>query len=91
MNVKDVWHGIKCFGSTNVGSRGQVVVPANARKELEIGAGDTLLVFKMPHAEGVMLLKTDAVEEMLSTMSERLANFEKLARDYGLQRVAKEG
>jgi len=65
MNTKDSWHGIKCFGSTTVGSRGQVVIPANARKELGIDTGDTLLVFKMPHAQGVILLKTDAVEQML--------------------------
>ncbi len=43
MKGKDNLHRPKVFGSTTVGPRGQVVIPANARKELDISSGDTLL------------------------------------------------
>ena len=81
MGVKDNWHENKCFGSTTVGPRGQVVIPANARKELGVDTGATFLVFESFHGRGLVLLKADAVEQMLNMMSERLYHFEKLLRD----------
>jgi len=82
MNVKNNWRENRCFGSAVVGPRGQVVIPANARKELGIDTGATLLVFGSFRGRGLVLLKVDAIEQMLSLMSERLASFEKLVKDY---------
>ncbi len=82
MSVKDDWGKNRCFGSTTVGPKGQVVIPANARKELGIDTGATLLAFEFFHGRGLVLLKVDAVEQMLSMMSERLTAFEKLLKDY---------
>ncbi len=90
MKGKDNLHRPKVFGSTTVGPRGQVVIPANARKELGIDSGDTLLACSLPHGQGLLLLKADAIEQMLSMMSERLADFEKLVKDYRLPEAAKE-
>lgn len=82
MGVKDNLPKFKVFGSMSVSPRGQVVIPANARKELDIDSGDTLLVCAPPHGQGLLLLKADAIERILSTMSERLTEFEKLVREY---------
>ena len=82
MNVKDDWGEARCFGSTTVGPRGQVVIPVSARKELGIDAGATFLVFESFHGQGLVLLKVDAVEQMLSMFSERLTDFEKMVKDY---------
>ena len=51
----------KIFGSTTVGPRGQVVIPVNARQEMGIDAGTTLLVFKALGGQGLVLLKVDAI------------------------------
>ncbi len=83
---KDDWHETRCFGSTTVGPRGQVVIPVNARKELGIDAGATLLVFKSFRGRGLVLLKVDDMEQMLSMISERLTGFEKLVKDYRTQK-----
>jgi len=82
MKGKDNLHRPKVFGSTTVGHRGQVVIPVNARKEMGIDAGATLLVFKAFHGQGLMLLKVDAIEQMMSMVSERLTDFEKLVKGY---------
>jgi len=82
MSVKDDLHRPRVFGSTVVSPRGQVVIPANARRELGIDSGDTLLVCGPPHGLGLLLIKADAVEQMLSMLSERLTGFEKLVKDY---------
>ena len=93
MRGKDVWPEHKCFGSTTVSPRGQVVIPANARNELGIDTGATLLVFEFFHGRGLVLLKADAFEQMLSMMSEQLAGFEELLKDYRSPKAtkAKEG
>ncbi len=66
MKDKGVWLDNRCFGSTTVGPRGQVVIPVNARKEMGLDAGTTLLVFKGLHGQGLVLLKVDAIEQMMN-------------------------
>ena len=88
MKGKGVWLENRCLGSTTVGPRGQVVIPVNARKELDIDKGTTLLVFKSFHGQGLVLLKVDAVEQMLGMISERLASFDKLVKDYKSPKAA---
>ncbi len=82
MNSEGSVHNPRIFGSAVVSPRGQVVIPASARKELGIVPGETLLVCGSPHGQGLILLKIKAVEQMLAMASERLSTFEKLVQDY---------
>ena len=82
MKGKGVWLENRCLGSTTVGPRGQVVIPVNARKEMGIDAGTTLLVFKAFHGQGLVLLKVDAIEQMMSMVSQQLSDFEKLVKGF---------
>ncbi len=69
------------FGTATVGERGQVVIPAEARKRFNINPGDKLLVMGHPTATGVLLCKLDAIREFFQsflTDLERLEN--KVAR-----------
>ncbi len=88
MKGKGVWLEHRCLGSTTVGPRGQVVIPVNARKEMGIDAGTTLLVFRALHGQGLVLLKVDAIEQMMSMVSQRLTDFEKLVKDYKSPKAA---
>ena len=90
MKDKDNLHRLKVFGSTTVGPRGQVVIPVNARKEMGIDTGTTLLVFKAFHGQGLVLLKVDAIEQMMSMVSQRLTEFEKLVKGYKSPEAASE-
>ena len=82
MRIKNVWGEPKCFGSATVGPKGQMVIPVNVRKELGIDTGTTLLFFTGPQSRMLVLLPADIMEHMLGRMSERLAHFEKLVKDY---------
>ena len=64
------------FGAATVGERGQVVIPAEARKKLGIHPGDHVLVMSHPHAAGLMLIKIDSMREFLSTFLEGLSGME---------------
>jgi bifunctional DNA-binding transcriptional regulator/antitoxin component of YhaV-PrlF toxin-antitoxin module len=57
------------------------VIPASARKELGIEVGARLLVFETFHGRGLALLKADAVEQILSLMSQRMAEVERLLKE----------
>ncbi len=55
------------FGVVTVGEKGQVVIPAKARKVFDINAGDQLVVLGQ-EGEGLAMLKTDgflALAEMI--------------------------
>ncbi len=88
MKGKDNLHRPKVFGSTVVSPRGQVVIPVNARRELGINSGDTLIVCGPLHGQGLLLLKVEAVEQMLGLMSAQLSSFEKTVKDYKSLKVA---
>ena len=82
MKVKRAIGRPKCFGSTTVGPKGQVVIPAHARKELDINSGDTLLAFRaLMGFKGLLLVKADTVEELLSMMSENVLHLEGVVRE----------
>ena len=82
MKVRNVLGEHKCFGSMTVNAKGQVVIPAGARKELGINSGDTILVFRAFMGQhGLLLVKADTIEQMLGLMSEGLARFEKIVKE----------
>jgi len=88
MEFKEDLYKFKIFGSATVSPKGQVVIPATARKDLGIASGDTLLVCGPPHGQGLLLLKVDTVEQILSTVGEQLASIEKLVSDYRSPKAA---
>lgn len=78
----------ECFyGAVTVGERGQVVIPAELRKALEVQAGDKLLIWKHPSGKGVMLFPVDAVREFMNKM---LANLEHAERGLSVPSEPKE-
>ena len=51
------------FGVVTVGDKGQIVIPAKARKVFEINAGDQLVVLGK-EGEGLAILKSDVFLEL---------------------------
>lgn len=56
------------IGSVTVGERGQIVIPADAREEMAINAGDKLLVFKAPVDNVLIIAKPDTFESLIAHM-----------------------
>lgn len=71
-------HGSKkLYGTATIGSKGQVVIPADAREELNLQPGDRLYVISAMNS-GVVFLKEEALEEIVQSMSAQVEGF----RDY---------
>ena len=72
----------ECFyGTATVGERGQIVIPAEARKELGIHPGEKLLIWQHPSHNGLMLFKIESVREFMNVMLEKLEQAERHADD----------
>ncbi|USN53147.1 MAG: AbrB/MazE/SpoVT family DNA-binding domain-containing protein [Candidatus Nomurabacteria bacterium] len=68
------------FGTTTLGEKGQVVIPAETRKALNLKPGDKLLVFGMGK-NMITLTKFEQLEKFTNIMSKRLDGLRKILRD----------
>lgn len=64
------------YGAATVGERGQVVIPAEARKKFGINPGDKILVLGHPGGNGIMLCKIDAMRDFFTALIEDLNRIE---------------
>ena len=67
----------RLYGTVKVGDRGQVVIPAQARKELDIKPGDLLFVMAGRNRRGIAMVKADAMRELAEKIMQGLEGAEK--------------
>ena len=60
------------YGTVKVGDRGQVVIPVEARKELDIKPGDLLFVIAGRNRKGIAMVKADTVREFAEKIMQGL-------------------
>ena len=65
------------YGTTTLGEKGQVVIPAEAREALAIKKGEKLLVFGMGH-DMLAFSKVSNLKRLVSSLTERLENLRKI-------------
>ncbi len=70
----------KFYGSVTVGERGQIAIPAEARREMEIEAGTKLVVLGGHEKTILIMLKAEAVTEILAHTTVLLSQFEQVLK-----------
>ena len=65
----------KVYGAVTVGEKGQVVIPAELRKNFNVKPGDKLIVFAKHEMIG--LIPAQEFDSFLSQAAEMLAKFKK--------------
>jgi len=68
------------YGVVTVSSKGQISIPVAAREDLNIKEGDQLLVLRRRDDAGLVLIKLDAMDELMSRLQEDEEFFLKLRR-----------
>lgn len=63
------------YGSTTVGEKGQVVIPVEARRTLELDSGEKLLVLGVDN-ESLILMKPSKLAEHAEELSKKLASMQ---------------
>lgn len=68
-------HEKKLYGTATVGTKGQVVIPAEARKALGIEEGDKLYVVGSEHGKFVGFIKEEQLRVMLNKITNSLESY----------------
>jgi len=70
----------KFYGATTIGERGQVVIPAEARKELGLTPSTKLLVFGSKDKGGIMITRAESFADFLSKAINMMSRFEEVLK-----------
>ena len=65
-------HDKKLYGTATVGTKGQVVIPADARESLNIQPGDRLYVVGSDKHQWVGFLKEDQLRAMVESLTDNI-------------------
>jgi AbrB family looped-hinge helix DNA binding protein len=66
----------KAYGAVTVGERGQLVIPAELRKELKIKSGSKLMVFAKPDKKIISLMREEDFSHFLRKAAQMISRFE---------------
>ncbi|MCK9432468.1 MAG: AbrB/MazE/SpoVT family DNA-binding domain-containing protein [Candidatus Omnitrophica bacterium] len=71
----------KFYGKVPVGSKGQIVIPAEARKALDIKPGDNVIIISGPphHDKMISIVPENEFTKFLKFFEEHVANLKKAA------------
>ena len=70
----------KFYGSVTVGERGQVAIPAEARRDQDITPATKLLAFGGQDSKGLIFVKAEFVTEFITNISAALSEFQQTLR-----------
>lgn len=70
-----IMHDKKLFGTATVGTKGQVVIPADAREAFGIKPGDRLYVIGSTKAGWIGLLKEDQLRAMVEHLTDNIEQY----------------
>jgi len=72
---------IKFYGSATVGSKGQIVIPSEAREELKLDEGEKVIVLRDPGGGGLIILKASMLEKILEQMQTKFGSWVEAANN----------
>lgn len=71
-------HDKKLYGTASVGSKGQVVIPSDARQALNIQPGDRLYVVGSEKSQWVGFIKEDQLRSMVEHLTTNIESYRSL-------------
>jgi len=80
MKVKTKGDAPKFYGSAVVGERGQIVIPIEARRALDIAPGEKLIILGGFHENGLMIIKTKSMLQTLNKAMEHMSSLERVLK-----------
>lgn len=73
-------HDKKLYGTATVGTKGQVVIPADAREELNIQPGDRLYVIGSTEKQFVGLLKEEQLRQHIAHLTDSIEQYKDILK-----------
>jgi len=66
----------KVYGTATVGERGQLVIPAGLRKDLDIKTGDKLMIFAKVDRKMISIMREEDFSDFLQKASKIISKLE---------------
>lgn len=62
------------YGKATIGSKGQIVIPAEVRKEMNLNPGDSVIIFSAPNdmQRSMLIVAEDEFNKLLKSLEEHL-------------------
>lgn len=73
-------HDKKLYGTATVGTKGQVVIPADAREALDIKTGDRLYVVGSTEKKWVGFLKEEQLREIIAHLTDNIEQYKDILK-----------
>ncbi|ODS36895.1 MAG: hypothetical protein A7316_02325 [Candidatus Altiarchaeales archaeon WOR_SM1_86-2] len=64
------------YGMVTVSDKGQIAIPIDLRRDLDIGTGSKLIVMKRKDDSGIVLLKVEKMDRLMDKIREDESFFE---------------
>ncbi len=77
----DSMHKKKLYGTATVGTKGQVVIPADAREELDIKTGDRLYVVGSEKGKFVGFIKEEQLRQLVEHLTDDVDQLKTILTD----------
>lgn len=74
-------HDKKLYGTATVGTKGQVVIPSQAREELNIKEGDKLYVVGLPKNGMIAMLPENMLEKYIEKINMHIEIFKSIQKN----------
>ena len=74
-------HGKKLYGTSTVGSKGQLVIPVSAREEMGVNIGDRMYVVGGPHQGMIILMQESKLEDFIEHMNLHIESLQTLKKE----------
>ncbi len=65
-------HKKKLYGTATVGSKGQIVIPSEAREELGLQTGDKLYIAGSPEKKVLFCLKEEQLQHLIAKLTDEV-------------------
>lgn len=75
---KGPMHNIESLGSTTLGKRGQVVIPAEIRKKMGLEPGNNFIALLVDGS--IVFLPAERAEEVISQLEKTINKFKKISK-----------
>jgi AbrB family looped-hinge helix DNA binding protein len=66
------------YGAVVVGERGQIVIPAKARRDMDITPGEKLIILGGPQGNMLMMAKAESMLQLLNKVMGHASQFERM-------------
>lgn len=73
---------LKIFGIGKIGPKGQVVIPADARKELSMDPGERVVILSGPRGNGLTIISEESFNKHLAHLREHFGHFGEIENEY---------